>query len=67
MRHFVLLGTVAPAALGMLAATTAAILIAPAGRPDRRAPRLRRAGAGAIDLPTVAVAAYEHLHAAARA
>ena len=67
MRHFVLPGTIAPAALGMLEATTMAILIAPARRPHRLVPRLRRADAGAINLPAVAVAADEHLQAAARA
>ena len=67
MRHIVQSGAVAPAALGMLEATAMAILITPACRPDRSAPRLRGAGTGAIDLPAVAMAAYEHLRAAARA
>ena len=67
MRHIVLSGTVAPAAIGMLEAAAMAILIAPARRPDRGAPRLRGTSAGAIDLPAVAMAAYEHLRAAARA
>ena len=48
-------------------AATAARLVAPAGSPLRTVTRLLRTTFGAVDLPSVAAAANDHLGAAAGA
>ena len=68
MRHFLsvlLPGTIAPGTLGMLAATTAARLIAPPGSALFAAPTLRGAALLAVDVAAVAARADQHLHEAA--
>src|SRR4051794_16706834 len=61
MRHFFSLGTIAAHTDRVAAPPAQARLVAPARRPQAVSPRPRRAGAGAVALATITVAAHHNL------
>ena len=67
MPHFLLLGGISAHAAGMGKASAPTTLIAPASLSYRSAADLFRTRCGTVNLTTVAVAANEHLRAAAPA
>jgi len=67
MRHFLLPGAVGPGARGMVAATIARALVAPAGRALLDAPPLLGASSIAVNVAAVAMRADQHFAPAARA